>query len=62
MIMPESTKIKQRSGMIRRFWGRRTSPIIRFQAQVVSRKTEVKMEWSLHTSSNYTLWSTDTET
>ena len=33
----------------------RTSPIIQFQAQTISKKTEVEMEWSLHSSSKYIL-------
>ena len=65
MIMPESTKIRQRSGRSEYFeegiQSRRTSPIIQFQAQAVSRKTEVKMEWSLHSSSKFILWSSDIE-
>ena len=64
MIMPKSTKIRQRSGMIRnyeeRIQSRRASSVIQFQAQAVSRKTEVKVEWSLHSSSKYTLWSSYT--
>ena len=59
MIMPESTNIRQISDMIKDFeegiQSRRTSPIIQFQAQAISKKTEVKMEWSLHSSSKYTL-------
>ena len=34
---------------------------IQFQDQAVSRKTEVKREWSLHSSSKYTFWSSDTK-
>ena len=59
MKMSESTGIRQRNGMIKNYEERiqsmRASSAIQFQAQVVSRKTEVKMEWSLHSSCKYTL-------
>ena len=35
--------------------------MIKFQAKAVSKKTKVKMEWSLHSSSKHTLWSSDIE-
>ena len=58
-------KDRQRSGMIRKYEERiqskRASLDVQFQTQAVSRKTEVKMEWSLHSSCKYTLWSSDTE-
>ena len=60
MIMPESIRISQRTGMIKNI-SRGASLDLQFQAQAVSRKTEVKMEWSLHSSSKYTLWSSNIE-
>ena len=55
MIMLGSTRIRQRSGMIEnceeRIQIRRASPVIQFQAQAVSKKTEVTMEWFLQSSS-----------
>ena len=42
-----------------RIQGRRTSSLIQLQAKVISRKTEVKMEWSIHSGSKYTLWSSN---
>ena len=41
--------------------GRRTSPLIQLHAQAISRKIEVKMEWSLHSGNKYTLWSSNTK-
>ena len=65
IIMPESTRLKKRSGVIRKFLGenskQKSYPIVQFQAQAVSRKTKVKMEKSLHSSCKYILWSSNTE-
>ena len=61
-IYKDKTKKWHDQNILRREIQRRgTSPIIQFQAQVVSKKTEVKMEWSLHSSSEYTLWSSNFE-
>ena len=65
MIMSESTRTRQRSGMISKFLGENSkqedSPAVQFQAQAVYKKIEVKMEWSLHSSSKYTIWSSNIE-
>ena len=65
MTMSESTKKKPRGGMIKRFkeriQGRRTSSLIQLQTQAISREIEIKVEWSLHSDNQYTLWSSDTE-
>ena len=65
MTIPESTKKRPRGGMIKRskerIQGRRTSSLIQLQAKAISRETEVKMEWSIHNGSKYTLWSSNIE-
>ena len=40
---------------------RRSGPVIQLQIETVSRKTEIKMEWSLYSSGKYNLWSSDIE-
>ena len=41
--------------------GRRTGSLIQLQAQAISKEIEIKVEWSLHSDNQYTLWSSDTE-
>ena len=65
MIMPESTKIRLKSGMLEDFeervQSRRVIPTVQFHAKNFSKKTQVKVEWSIHSSCNYPFWSNNTE-
>ena len=38
---------------MKRVQSRRASPIVQFQAKTFSRKTQVKVKWSIHSSCSY---------
>ena len=39
----------------------RSGPIIQLHTKTVSRKAEIKMEWSLYNNGKYNLWDSDIE-
>ena len=39
----------------------RSGSVIQLQTETFSRKAEIKVEWSIYSSSKYNLWGSDTE-
>ena len=64
MIVPESTRIKQKNGMIKEFeeriQGRRSGLVIQLQIKALSREAEVQMEWTIYSGIKHTIWGSDT--
>ena len=60
-IYKDKTKKWHDQKILRKEFKEENKSYYTFQAQAVSRKTKVKMVWSLHNSSKYTLWSNNTE-
>ena len=64
MIVPESTRTKQKNGMINEFeegiQGRRSGLVIQLQIKTLSRKAKVQMEWTIYSGIKHTVWGSDT--
>ena len=64
MIMPESTRIKQKMACSTNFeegiQGRGSGLVIQLQIKALSRKAEVQMEWTIYSGIKHTIWGSDT--
>ena len=60
-IYKENTKRWLDKKILRREFMAGEQVLIQLQAKAISRKTEVKMEWFIHSGSKYTLWSSNIE-